>query len=377
MKWLKKLFKIFIILAILIGLAYLGLYIYAKVMPKLEIKSANSFYLYDNEKQVFNGDSTDEWISIKDISPNLIDATIAIEDKNFYKHQGFDYLRIIKAMLINIKNGYNSQGASTISQQFAKNLFLDFGKTWKRKIEEALLTVRLEVHYSKDQILEGYVNTINYGGIFGIENASHYYFDKSAKDLSLAEASMLAGIPKNPSKYSPITNYDEAKKRQKIILDAMVKNKYITESESKKAYKEELSFSGREKESELKTLMYFQDAVLEELKTIKTIPKSFLTTGGLKIYTTFDRKAQEAMEKAIQTNITSDIEVASIAVEPKTGKILALTGGKDYSKSQFNRAISSKRQVGSTLKPFLYYTALENGFTPSTTFKSADRKSVV
>ena len=173
MKWLKKLFKIFIILAILIGLAYLGLYIYAKVMPKLEIKSANSFYLYDNEKQVFNGDSTDEWISIKDISPNLIDATIAIEDKNFYKHQGFDYLRIIKAMLINIKNGYNSQGASTISQQFAKNLFLDFGKTWKRKIEEALLTVRLEVHYSKDQILEGYVNTINYGGIFGIENASH------------------------------------------------------------------------------------------------------------------------------------------------------------------------------------------------------------
>ena len=371
MKWIKKLFKIFIILFILIVLAYIGLYIYAKSMPKLEIKSANSFYLYDNEKQMLKADNSNDWISIKEISPNLIDATIAIEDKNFYKHQGFDYLRIVKAMLINIKNGYNSQGASTISQQFAKNLFLDFGKTWKRKIEEALLTVRLEVHYSKDEILEGYVNTINYGGIFGIENASQYYFAKSAKDLSLAEASMLAGIPKNPSKYSPITNYDEAKKRQKIILDAMVKNNYISESESKKAYEEELAFSGREKESELKTLMYYQDAVLEELKSIKTIPKSFLTTGGLKIYTTFDRKAQEAMEKAIKTNITSDIEVASIAVEPKTGKILALAGGKDYSKSQFNRAIDSKRQVGSTLKPFLYYAALENGFTPSTTFKSA------
>lgn len=373
MKKGKKLLKILLILFVLGILFCVGLYIYAKVTPKLAIKSANSFYLYDKEQTLFSGDPNQDWISIKDVSDDLIHATIAIEDKNFYKHPGFDVLRIMKAMLINIKDGKKSQGASTISQQYAKNLFLDFGKTWKRKIEEALLTIRLEVHYSKDQILEGYLNTINYGGIFGIENAAHYYFNKSAKDLTLAESSMLAGIPKYPSKYSPLVDEKVAKQRQKLILEAMVKNKYITQKQMDKAYKEKLTYVGRMEKNELQSLMYYEDAVIEELKSIKTIPSSFLTTGGLKIYTTLDKNVQKAMEESIDKNISSDseIEVASIAVEPSTGKILALSGGKNYSKSQFNRATTAKRQMGSTLKPFLYYSALENGFTASTTFRSA------
>lgn len=373
MKIAKKLVKIGMFFLLFCVVIYSGLYIYAKIMPKLSIKSANSFYLYDQDKNLFSGDPSGEWISIKDISPHLIHATISIEDKNFYQHQGFDFLRIAKAMMINIKSGGKKQGASTISQQYAKNLFLDFGKTWKRKIEEALLTIRLEVHYSKDQILEGYLNTINYGGIFGIENAAHYYFNKSAKNLTLAEASILAGIPKYPAVYSPLANEKAAKTRQKLILESMVKNKYITEKEMKKALNENLVYHGSLETNDLKTLMYYEDAVIHELKSISTIPSSFLTTGGLKIYTTLDQNAQKALEESIQNHISeeSEIEVASIAVSPSTGKILALTGGKNYSKSQFNRAINAKRQMGSTMKPFLYYAALENGFTASSTFKSA------
>ena len=221
MKILKKILKILSIFIIIFLLFYGGIFIYAKLAPTLPIKSANSFILYDKDGQLYN-ESDSEWVKLKDISSSMIEATISIEDKNFYKHHGFDYLRIIKAMLTNIKSGEKKQGASTITQQYAKNLFLTFDKNWKRKIEEALLTVRLEAHYSKNELLEGYLNTINYGGVFGIEEASKYYFGKSSKELTLAEASILAGIPKSPSNYSPISNYDNAKKRQKIILDSMV-----------------------------------------------------------------------------------------------------------------------------------------------------------
>lgn len=306
------------------------------------------------------------------MSPYIIDATISIEDKNFYSHSGFDYLRIIKAMLINIKNGKTLQGASTITQQYAKNLFLDFNKTWGRKIEEAFLTFRLEAHYSKDEILEGYLNTINYGGIFGIENASKYYFNKSAKELTLAEASILAGIPKSPANYSPTQNPEAAKNRQQLILETMVKNGYITEEDKEAAYNTELTYIGTTEREKLSTVMYYQDAVLQELKSIASIPKSFLETGGLKIYTNLDINAQQILENQIKEKLTSneELQIASVLMNPNNGSIIAMTGGRDYNTSQFNRVTSAKRQVGSTMKPLLYYTALENGFTASTTFTS-------
>lgn len=352
-------------------LAYCGILIYAKLSPKLPIDSANGYYLYNSEENIIE-EGTDEWISLDEMSSYIINATISIEDKNFYKHNGFDYLRIMKAMLINIKNGETLQGASTITQQYAKNLFLDFDKTWSRKIEEAFLTMRLEAHYSKDEILEGYLNTINYGGIFGIENASKYYFNKSAKDLTLAEASMLAGIPKSPSNYSPTQNPEAAKNRQKIILESMVKNEYITEAEKEEAYNTELIYVGVEERKNLSTVMYYQDAVLEELQTISSIPKSFLETGGLKIYTNLDINAQQILENQIKEKISNneEIQIAAVLMNPNNGNILAIVGGRDYNTSQFNRVTNSKRQVGSTMKPLLYYTALENGFTASTTFTS-------
>ncbi len=370
MKIIKKILKYITILLILFLIVYTILWIYAKCAKKLPIKSANSYYMYDNNDQLFNG-ANDDWISLNNISDNLIKATIAGEDKNFYNHKGFDYLRILKALYTNILNKDNVQGASTISQQFAKNLFLTFDKTWNRKFEEAILTIRLEAHYDKNSILEGYLNTINYGGVFGIKNASQYYFNKNPKDLTLAEATIIAGIPKSPSNYSPILNYNNAKKRQKIILNAMVKNKYITEKEAKNAYNESLKLVGEEESKKSSLLQYYEDAVYHELESINSIPHSLIETGGLKIYTTLDKNALSILENKINEYMKDDdLQIASVLMEPKTGNILAIAGGKNYNKSEYNRVISSKRQVGSTIKPILYYAALNNGFTPSSTFTS-------
>lgn len=369
MKKTKKALKILAILILLCVIIYISIYFIGSKV-KLDINNSNSYYIYDNKDHLVNGLS-DQWVTIDNISNNVINATISIEDKNFYKHHGFDFLRIFKSLYINVINRKTLQGASTISQQYTKNLFLDFNKTWKRKIKEAWLTVRLESQYDKNQILEGYFNTINYGEVYGIENASHYYFNKDSKDLNLAEASMLAGIPKSPNNYSPLVNEKKAKKRQKAVLQSMVNNGFITQEQMNKAYKQKLSYYGYIQENELDTLMYYQDAVMNELKNIDDIPNSFLETGGLKIYTYLDMEAQKELEESMKKNITNDeLQVASVMMTPKNGEVIALIGGTNYTNSQYNRAIKSKRQVGSTLKPFLYYSALENGFTASTTFTS-------
>lgn len=370
----KKIFKLlklnFLLLILLCG----GIFIYIKTSPKPEIYSANNLVLYDSTENVFfQGNESKEWISLDEISDYLIKATIYTEDKHFYKHFGFDLFRILKASYINIISGKTMQGASTITQQYAKNLFLDFDKTWKRKWDEMWYTMKIEANYSKDEILEGYLNTINYGhGMYGIENASKFYFNKSAKDLDLAEASILTGIPKSPANYSPIVNFDLAKKRQLTILELMAKNKVITEEEKNEAYNEELVFSGVDNSEELSTIMYYQDAVLKELKDINSIPLSYSDSKGLKIYTNLDFKAQQSLEKNIKEVLpdTSNIETSAVMMNPNTGGIIALVGGRDYNKSSYNRAIESRRQVGSTMKPYLYYAALENGFTSSSAFTS-------
>ncbi len=366
--------KILIFLFISFIIVNISFYVYAYITPKLDIGTANQIQIYDKENNIAfeNLDGT-KWVTIDKISKNIINATISIEDKNFYNHHGFDYLRIVKALAIDFINKSLNQGASTISQQYIKNLYLDFDKTWSRKIEEALLTLELEVHYSKDEILEGYLNTINYGaGNFGIGPASEYYFNKSADKLSLAEASIIVGIPKNPTGYNPITNLDNAKKRQKLILNSMVNNDMITKEEAEKVYNEKLEFYGKKDSEELASLLYYKDAVLSELKSIKTIPHSLLETKGLKVYTNLDIEVQKKLENIINEEMAneSELQVASIVVEPNTGKVLALIGGRNYSSSQFNRVTQSKRQVGSTMKPFLYYAALENGFTASSSFTS-------
>ena len=373
MKFIRIILRILLILFLFFAFINLIGKIYSYFTPKLDIKSANSFYLYDiNNNLVFYGNGQEKWVDLDDMGTLTINATISVEDKLFYKHNGFNFFRIIKAFYENFKAGNIVQGASTITQQYARNLFLSFDKTWKRKWQEMWLTYELETHYTKNEIIEGYLNTINYGhGNYGIANASKYYFNKNVNELDLAEVSILVGIPNSPSNYSPISNYKLSKERQLIVLKRMVKNGFITEKEKNDAYNKELTFYGKKDEYNLSTLAYFKDAVMNELKDISSIPKNYIEIGGLKIYTTLDIEAQTSLEDGIKDNAkSSNIQVAKVMMNSNDGSILGLVGGTDYEKSTFNRATDSIRQPGSTIKPFLYYKALENNLTPSSTFLS-------
>ena len=372
MRFIRKLF-IFIFLSIFIFIA--GSYIYVKLSPKIIINSANNIILYDKFNESFyKGNQSSEWVSLNNISDNLINSTIYTEDKNFYNHFGFDFLRIGKALFKNATTG-TRQGASTITQQYAKNLFLEFDKTWKRKWDEMWYTLRIEANYSKKEILEGYLNTINYGhGKYGIENASKFYFGKSASELSLAEASMLAGIPKAPSNYSPLINMEACKERQLLVLNSLVNNGIISEIEKDSAYNEEINIIGQNDNKNLTSINYYIDAVIKELETLDGIPTDYSKINGLKIYTNFNYDVQSSLEKNIKEEFPNgtELQVSSVVMNPDNGGIMALVGGIDYNKSTFNRATDSSRQVGSTMKPYLYYAALENGFTTSTSFFSSE-----
>lgn len=359
--------------AISVIVIYLGIYFYASISPELNIKASGTYFLYDNKDDlVYQGSSTSKWVDIDKIDDKLLEAVIAIEDKNFYSHHGFDILRIGKAMMTNIESGEIVQGASTITQQLVKNLYLDFKKTWRRKGEEAFLTIIAEMQYSKDELLEAYLNTINYGqGNYGISNAASYYFNKSADNLSLEEALILAGVPKSPNNYNPVSNLDAAIKRAKIVGKAMVNANYLTEEEYNNLNFDNINVYGVADELNLQMLMYYQDAVLSELENLG-INKEILENGGLKIYTNLDLIKQQHLEENIIEYMgeENELQVSSVIVNPQNGGIEALTGGLNYAKSEYNRATQSKRQVGSTMKPFLYYAALENNLVSSSKFKS-------
>ena len=373
MNFFKFCFKIccFLFITIIVGICFI--YTYSYLSPGIDIKSSNRFYIYDNKDNlIYLGSGNSEWVSIDEVSQYFIDAIISTEDKNFYTHIGFDYARIAKSLYTNIKNGYISQGGSTISQQYVKNMYLDFNQTWKRKIQEAILTIKLETHYSKDKILEGYINTIYFGqGCYGISEASNYYFNKKPMDLTLEEAIILAGIPKAPNANNPVYSYDNAIDRAKTVALCMFKNNKIDNATYNNLFKDKIELYGKNNSNNLQTLMYYQDAVMDELKTLNGIPDNLIDSGGLKIFTNLDINIQTYLENSIINNMKDDdVEIASIIIEPNSGKIQALAGGKDYKLSQYNRVTKSKRQVGSTIKPFLYYTALENNMTSASTFSS-------
>ncbi|WAA12210.1 transglycosylase domain-containing protein [Fervidibacillus halotolerans] len=375
-KYIKTTSFIASLLVIVIFFLITGIYTTAKFFgpPPLEVPQTTVYYA--NDGQIIGETSNGQkryWVDLQDISPHLIRGTIAIEDKRFYSHIGFDIKRIIGALLADLKALAKVQGGSTITQQYARNLFLSHEKTWKRKIKEAVYTVRLETNYSKSEILEGYLNTIYYGhGVYGVEAASHYYFGKSAKDLTLAEATLLAGIPKGPSHYSPFLSMENAKKRQQLILSEMKKIGWITEHEAEIAAKEDIQLIGLQTEAPEPIAPYFQDVVRFELKNKIGLDDRTIALGGLKVYTTLDPHMQTIAEHTF-TNIIandSDIQAAFIAMDPETGYVKALIGGRDYRESPFNRAVQAKRQPGSTIKPILYYAALEKGYTPSTLLRS-------
>lgn len=375
MSKVKKVLKFFLFLGIIGCVSISGLYIYAYFTPAIELNTANSYYIYDNKDNViYQGSANSEWVGLDNIDSKLKDYIIAIEDQHFYQHKGFDILRIAQTMVNNIKAGKIVAGASSISQQYVKNLFLTFDQTWQRKIEEAFLTIRLETHYEKDEILEGYLNTIYFGqGIYGVKDAANYYFNKDISSLSMEEAIILAGIPKSPNNYNPISNFEACMKRSKIVAAALLENEVISQEEYDSLDLENVVLYGKHQSNNLDTLMYYHDAVIEELYSIDAIPQSLIEAGSLRIFTNLDIDTQTKMEESIKANSEDDdVQIASIVVDPNTGKVLALAGGKNYAVSQYNRVTQSKRQVGSTIKPFLYYAALNNGMTSASTFKSEE-----
>ncbi|QCJ45381.1 PBP1A family penicillin-binding protein [Bacillus sp. S3] len=375
-KYLRAIIIISLIGMICMLILLLGILGYAKILgaPPLAVPQSTLFFA-DDGTLIGESHSGQKryWVGLKEISPDLVNATVSIEDKNFFDHHGFDYKRIAGAVLADMKAFAKVQGASTITQQYARNLFLEHDKTWKRKLTEAFYTIRLEMNYTKQDILEGYLNTIYYGnGAYGVEAASQYYYGKKAADLTLAEASMLAGIPKGPGIYSPLASMEKAKTRQSIILQTMVKNGYISKKAAQTASLTPLTLTGVHTTQKVKIAPYFQDAVKNALKNQLHLDDRTIALGGLKVFTTLNRKQQEAAENQVNRFVanSSEIQVGLVAMDPKNGYVHAMVGGRDYEKSPFNRAVQAIRQPGSAIKPLLYYAALEHGFTPSSTMRS-------
>jgi len=369
----RRILRLFIALAAL-GLVLVGTgFNYLRRMPAPDVTLNTRVVFYDVNGEPFLEElipNRRRFVFLDEISHYVIDGFIATEDRNFWEHNGFSYPSIIRSVIANIRAGENVQGGSTITQQYARNLMVDFERTVERKLREAAYTIRLEESYEKEEILEGYLNTINFGhGIYGIQDAANFYFGIDAGELTLSQASILVGIPKGPSVYSPISHYENARERQEIVLESMVVTGKITESEKERAIYEDLQLVGRRPVDE-GINYYFIDAVLREVEAL--LDEGMSEYEYLRVFTTLDPIIQRAVNQAVDVNITdnSDLQSVVIVIEPETGYVLALSGGSDYGTSQFNRALFSERQIGSLMKPILYMAALEHGFTPSTAFIS-------
>lgn len=374
-KSLKKVVTYFLFAFFLLSSSalFLILYLQSQPLPKTIIEQTTFIYSMDLEvlDDLHSGESR-VYVPLSKIPESLIQATISIEDRKFYQHLGFDLIRIGGALIQDMKHLSKVQGASTITQQLAKNLYLSNDKTWKRKIREALLAIQLELQYSKDQILEMYLNQIYFGhSANGVQMAAKTFFGKDVSELNLAESALLAGVPKGPKYYSPFLNMENSKKRQKLILQAMVSEGYITQEEADQAYAQELVFKSSDEKVYATKAPYFRDYIISLLKNKYGIDEKQLYQGGLKIYTTLDSKMQQYAEEMLSTHLPKDrpLQAALVTIDPTTGFIKAMVGGRDYSESQFNRVFAN-RQPGSSFKPILYLAALENGYTPVTKYKS-------
>lgn len=329
-------------------------------------------------------------IKLKELPQYAIDAVIALEDQQFYSHWGINVARIFVVFTRNVITFKKGAGASTITQQLARNMFLTMEKTWSRKIKEALITINLERNFSKDEILEMYFNQINYGnGAYGIEAASNVYFNKSARELTLAEAAILAGIPQIPERFNLFRHYDNAIGRQKLCLKNMLKEGYISKEEYEDAIKDSVIVVKGERDAGYGK--YFIEEVRKEV--ITRFGMNTLYKGGLKIYTTMNSDMQKEAEKVIEKKIlyyekmykfknTKEkydlsfetdslnkanpqyLQASMIIIENQTGEIKAVVGGRDFEQSEYNRVFQSKRQPGSIFKIFLFSAAIENGMNP-------------
>ncbi|GIP36550.1 transglycosylase domain-containing protein [Paenibacillus sp. J2TS4] len=370
-KLVSLLFSLLILFTAAIVLSLL--YLRSQALPVTTTLQTSEIYDIHGELiDSFHAGQNRQIVSLNDISPYLVQAALAIEDRRFYDHFGLDPKGLARAVATNIKTMSLQQGASTITQQLARNLYLNHDRTWSRKIKEAAYALQMEMQLSKDQILEQYLNQIYYGhSTYGVQAASQLFFGKNAKDLTLGESALLAGVPKGPKYYSPFYNMDNALNRQKIILNTMVDQNLITREEADRAAQEKLVFSDLSKDRSSEA-PYFQDYIRQWVSEKLKLEDSLFETGGIRIYTTLDLRAQNIAEEVLSKHLKSNEELqgALISIDPRNGHIKAMVGGKDYNTNQYNRVFTTTRQPGSSFKPFVYLAALQNGFTPVSQYKS-------
>ncbi len=393
-----RLIAVFAVLALLAAIAA-GIFVYPRYQKYQKL--ADSFDLTEIStipaiSEVFDrtgrrysrlAGETRYVVPLAEVSPNFTAALLAREDSRFREHSGVDYRGIARAAIANLKSGGIAEGASTITQQLARNTFVLSDDRWERKIIEALLAQRMERELTKDQILEAYVNRIFYGqNLYGIETAARACFGKHAKDLDLSEAAILAGLIRSPNRFSPLEDTAKAIAQRDQVLARMEELDDITAAEATAARAEQMPAAKR-----LPPVIqqdYAMDAVINDLRII--LAPETIAQGGLQVFTTIDRRLQLVAQSAVDAHLTeiestpgwnhptradhdpegdadpAYLQGSLVAIENKTGAILAIVGGRDYRESRYNRALLAKRQVGSTFKPFIYAAAFEVGLLPGT-----------
>ena len=390
---MKKLLVILLkLIAVLFVVGALGVFAiiikYRLELPNIQsmvedYKPQMATTIYDknnNVVDVLEAESRDA-VKLEDVSPYVKEAFLAIEDKKFYSHHGLHFKGIIRAVLTNFLKGKATQGGSSITQQLAKNAFLTPERTFSRKVKEAILTYQIERTYTKDEILERYLNEIYFGsGSYGIKNAADQYFRKDPKDLNIAEAALLAGIPNRPTKYDPNRSLDNALHRQQIILKEMFEDGRITKEEYEEAlaYKFELENEENVKNVPKNTSIIYNRRPKKAYNNpeLTTIVENYLSeiyddeqiySSGLKIYTTIDLDYQKVARDTFNAYPyfkNKDINGAMVTLDPFTGGIISIVGGKNFKAGNFDRATMARRQLGSSFKPFVYLKALEEGYEP-------------
>jgi penicillin-binding protein 1A len=394
--WLRRFRAAFYIGLLLLGLAAAGLWIFFFVtlrdlpqvpepLSRIIETPPTEIYAASGERIMLIGGR--EAVPLNRVSPFFIQAVTATEDHRFWDHRGLDLLRTVKAFWVNLLHSGRVEGASTITQQLAKNLFFTFHRTYQRKFRELLVALQIEARYSKDEILDAYVNQIAFGvGAHGVEQASQVFFGKPALQLNLAESALLAGLPKSPTRYNPFRHFERAKERQKVVLSRMVAVGAISAEEAARAFEARLNLRppGRTEPAG----SYFLDLVLKDLE--ERYGTDVVHHAGLKVFTTLDPQLQAWAADAVQNGLEKLDQIlkvpasvggdpggrpqaALVAVEAHSGAVRALMGGRDYGETEYNRAVQNNRLPGSGFKPFLYYAAFEKaGLSPVSVF--VDRK---
>ncbi|MDD2585189.1 MAG: PBP1A family penicillin-binding protein [Syntrophomonadaceae bacterium] len=349
------------ILIIFIIIILLGISAFTWTLPGIEIPEPSRVYDINVVQIKDLGEQDRIIVGPDEIPASFTSAIIVVEDKNFYRHHGIDLKGILRAVLVDIRERKIVEGGSTITQQTAKNLFLSHERTMTRKLKELVYAIQLERKYSKEEILNFYCNTIYFGhGAYGVEVAAQTYFGKSARDLTLAESALLAGLPQWPARYDPYKAPEEARKRQKIVLLRMQEEGIITYRERQAALAEKLQYHQARSNGEAP---YFIAMVKDYLS--KKYGERMVVQGGLQVYTTLDINMQKDAEAAYQEGMADkaeDLQAALVALDPRNGYIRALIGGRNFGLSTYNR-VYAKRQPGSTFKPFMYSLAVDSGFT--------------